>query len=168
MTEVAGEVCDGFLCHPFTTDQYIKEVTMPALEAGFAKGDRSRDDYEISGTAFVVTGRTEEDMASTAQAVKMQMGFYGSTPAYKGVLELAGYDGLQPELNALSKQGNWAEMANLIDDDLLHLMAVVAEPDDVADALRKRWNGSVDRLSFYASFAADPELWGPVIEALKA
>jgi probable F420-dependent oxidoreductase len=168
MTEVAGEVCDGFLCHPFTTDQYIKEVTMPALEAGFAKGGRSRDDYEISGTAFVVTGRTEEDMASTAQAVKMQMGFYGSTPAYKGVLELAGYDGLQPELNALSKQGNWAEMANLIDDDLLHLMAVVAEPDDVADALRKRWNGSVDRLSFYASFAADPELWGPVIEALKA
>src|SRR5918997_5937907 len=27
MTEVAGEVCDGLLCHGFTTERYLREVT---------------------------------------------------------------------------------------------------------------------------------------------
>ena len=31
MTEVAGEVCDGFICHVFTTERYLREVTIPAL-----------------------------------------------------------------------------------------------------------------------------------------
>ncbi len=142
MTEVAGETCDGFLCHGFTTERYLREVTLPALERGLDASGRTLADIEISGPAFVVTGTTEEEMAASAKGVRQQIAFYGSTPAYRGVLELHGWGDLQTELNALSKQGEWVKMGDLIDDEILDAFAVVAEPEQLgagaARALRRR------------------------------
>ncbi|MDZ7731741.1 MAG: LLM class F420-dependent oxidoreductase [Acidimicrobiia bacterium] len=168
MTEVAGETCDGFLCHGFTTERYLREVTVPALERGLERSGRTLDDFEISGPAFVATGTTEEEMAKSIAGVKSQISFYGSTPAYRPVLELHGWGELQDELNALSKQGRWSEMADLVDDDLLHTMAVVAEPDGIAPELRQRYGDISDRIAFYAPYESDPDTWLPVIEALRA
>ena len=90
MTEVAGEVCDGIIIHPFSNLEYIKTVTMPAIERGLAKSGKSRDDFEISYSNFVVSGNNEEEIAAAAKATKERIAFYGSTPAYKGVLEAIG------------------------------------------------------------------------------
>jgi len=168
MTEVVGEVCDGMLVHGFTTDRYIREVTLPAIERGLATSGRTRIDIELSLPAFVVTGTTEEEMAESDAATRRQIAFYGSTPAYRGVLEVHGYGELQTELNALSKQGEWAKMGELIDDDLLHAFAVVAEPSRLAAGLIERYAGLVDRISFYAPYKADPDTWLPVIAELKS
>ena len=167
MTEVAGETCDGFLCHGFTTERYLREVTVPALERGLARSGRTLADLEISGPAFVVTGATEEDMATSAVATRRQIAFYGSTPAYRVVLDLHGWGDLQPELNAMSKRGEWAEMGTLIDDDMLDAFAVVAEPAELGPALHARYGDIVDRLSFYAPYQSDPDTWLPVLESLK-
>jgi probable F420-dependent oxidoreductase len=167
MTEVGGEVADGVIIHGFTTERYVKEVTLPAIERGLAKGGRSRADFEISGPLFVVTGTTEEEMATAKTAVQQQVAFYGSTPAYRGVLELHGWGDLQTELNTLSKQGEWVKMGQLIDDDVLNAFAVVAEPEGVGAELKRRYAGVVDRCSFYAPYHLDPERWGAVIADLK-
>ncbi len=168
MTQVAGEVCDGFLVHGFTTESYLREVTVPALEAGMAAGGRVRADFEISFPAFVVTGANEEAMAASADATRRQIAFYGSTPAYRGVLEHHGWGDLQTELNTLSKQGAWAEMGTLVDDEILGTFAVVAEPSGVAAGLKGRYGDVVDRISFYAPYETDPGTWLPVIEELRA
>ncbi len=105
MTEVAGEVCDGFFCHGFTTEKYLREITIPALERGRAKAGRSLDGFEIVGPSFVVTGSTDEQMQKAITSTRQQIAFYGSTPAYRKVLETHGWGGLQDELNTLSKQG---------------------------------------------------------------
>src|SRR4051812_7857045 len=131
MTEVAGEVADGLLVHGFTTERYLREVTIPALERGLAKAGRKREDFEISAPGFVVTGAGEEDMVKAAAGTRQQIAFYGSTPAYRGVLDLHGWGELQTELNSLSKQGEWVKMGTLIDDDILNTFAVVAEPESV-------------------------------------
>ncbi len=167
MTEVAGETCDGFLCHGFTTERYLREVTVPALERGLSRSGRTMAELEISGPAFVVTGANEEDMAASAVATRRQIAFYGSTPAYRPVLDLHGWGELQPELNAMSKRGEWAEMGTLIDDDMLDAFAVVAEPPRLGPALHARYGDIVDRLSFYAPYQSDPETWLPVLESLK-
>lgn len=167
MTEVAGETCDGFICHGFTTPKYLSEVTLPALEAGMAKAGRKREDFEISIPLFVVTGTSEEQMEQARRSVKGQIAFYGSTPAYRPVLELHGWGDLQTELNTLSKQGRWQEMADLVDDDVLDAMAVTAEPAELASAISARYAGLVDRISFYAPYQSDPETWLPVIAELK-
>jgi probable F420-dependent oxidoreductase len=168
MTEVAGEVADGIIIHGFTTERYVKEVTMPAIERGLARAGRDRSSFEVSGPLFVVTGTDEQAFEQAATATRQQIAFYGSTPAYRGVLELHGWGDLQSELNSLSKQGEWVQMGTLIDDDILRTFAVVAEPEQVGDELKRRFGGIVDRCSFYAPYKSDPERWRAVIDDLKA
>ena len=168
MTKVAGETCDGFFAHGFTTEAYLKEVTLPALEEGMALSGRSRDDFEICLPAFVVTGRDDAEVAQAASGVRQQVSFYGSTPANRGVLEHHGWGDLQTELNVLSKEGRWNDMAALIDDDVLDAFAVVAEPDNVAGELKRRFSSVVDRLSFYAPYEAAGELVPAMLAELRA
>ena len=168
MTQVAGEVADGFLCHAFTTRQYLDGVTLPSLAKGRAKAGKTLDDFELAGPMFVVTGRNEAEMAEAAKGVKGQIAFYGSTPAYRPVLELHGWGDLQDELNRLSKEGRWAEMGELIDDDMLATFAVVAPLDQVAAALDGRWGDVLHRISFYAPYDTDGTQWDAVIAQLKA
>jgi len=158
MTEVAGEVADGVIIHAFTTEKYMRETTMPALERGFAKAGKTRADFEISYPSFVVTGQNEEEMAISRELVCKQIAFYGSTPAYKPVLESIDAGELQAELNTLSKQGRWDDMGTLIDDRLLQQFAVVAEPQALANALTSRYGDLVDRMSAaYSNIAKDDQ-----------
>jgi probable F420-dependent oxidoreductase len=168
MTEVAGEVCDGFICHGFTTEKYLREVTIPALERGRAKAGKTMEWFEIVGPSFVVTGNNEAEMAAAAAGTRQQIAFYGSTPAYRGVLDIHGWGGLQDELNTLSKQGKWVEMGSLITDEILDAFAVVGEPESVAPELLHRYGDVIQRISFYAPYKSDPERWAPVMAALQA
>jgi probable F420-dependent oxidoreductase len=167
MTEVAGETCDGLLCHGFTTERYLREQTMPALERGLSKAGRSLADIEISLPAFVVTGTNESEMAESAKRTREQIAFYGSTPAYRKVLELHGWGEVQTDLNALSKEGKWTEMGQRIDDEILRTFAVVAEPGQLASELKARYGDLITRLMFYAPYASNPDTWLPVVEELK-
>jgi probable F420-dependent oxidoreductase len=168
MTEVAGEVCDGFLCHGFTTEKYLREVTIPALERGRAKVGKTLEGFEIIGPSFVVTGSTDDEMAAAAVGTRQQIAFYGSTPAYRPVLDIHGWGGLQDELNTLSKQGEWAKMGTLIDDEILNTFAVVGAPETIAQELSRRYGDVIQRMSFYAPYKSDPERWRGVMDALSA
>ncbi len=163
MTEVAGEVGDGFLVHGFTTERYLREVSLPALERGAAKAGKTRGDLTVSYPGFVVSGVDDAGTEAAAAAVRQQIAFYGSTPAYRPVLELHGWGDLQPELNTLSKRGEWVKMGELIDDDVLNAFAVVCPLDKVATEVRNRFEGMVDRFSFYAPYKMEPGLWREVL-----
>lgn len=152
MTKVAGEVADGMLVHGFTTERYLRERTLPAVEEGLAASGRTRDQFQLSYPAFVVSGETDEQMEAAATGTRRQIAFYGSTPAYRAVLELHGWGDLQPELNTLSKRGEWEEMGRLIDDEVLNAFAVVGAPDEVPGILQKRFGDVVDRLNFYTPY----------------
>jgi len=167
MTEVAGEVCDGFLCHGFTTEKYLREVTIPALARGRAKAGKTMEGFEIVGPSFVVTGNTDEEMAAAIAGTRQQIAFYGSTPAYRNVLEAHGWGGMQDELNSLSKGGKWVEMGNLITDEILNTFAVVGEPESIAPELHRRYGDVIQRISFYAPYKSNPERWSAVLDGLK-
>jgi probable F420-dependent oxidoreductase len=168
MTEAAGEVCDGFLAHGFTTERYLKEVTLPALARGMAKSGRDRSNFQVALPAFIVSGRDEKEVAAAKAGTKAQIAFYGSTPAYRGVLELHGWGALQDELNAMSKQGKWAEMGESLDDEVLEAFAVVAEPEKAASEVRRRYSGSIDRLSFYMPYSSDRSVTETILNGLRA
>jgi probable F420-dependent oxidoreductase len=150
MAEAAAEVADGLIAHAFTTPESLREVTMPAVERGLAKAGRSRESFEINCPAFVVSGETDEAFAGSRQAVRQQVAFYGSTPAYRPVLELHGWDELGPELTQLSKRGKWVEMGERLPDEVLETIAVVAQPGEVGRELKSRFDGLVD--SWTATF----------------
>jgi probable F420-dependent oxidoreductase len=168
MSEVAGEVADGILLHGFTTERYVREVTMPALERGWARAGKQRGDFELSGPMFVVTGTNEEEYEAARRGTKQQIAFYGSTPAYRGVLELHGWGDLQSDLNRLSKQGEWVQMGELVDDEILGTFAVTGDPEEIPAKLLDRYGDVVDRISFYAPYKSDPERWSRVVEGFKS
>ena len=167
MTEVAGEVADGILLHGFTTERYVREVTVPALERGWARAGKQRGGFELSGPMFVVTGTNDEEYEAARRGTKQQIAFYGSTPAYRGVLELHGWGDLQGELNRLSKQGDWVQMGELVDDEMLAAFAVTGEPEEIPEKMLDRYGDVVDRLSFYAPYKSDPERWSRIVERFK-
>ena len=168
MTEVAGEVCDGFICHGFTTEKYLREVTIPALARGRAKAGKTMEGFEVVGPSFVVTGNNDKELGEASSGTRQQIAFYGSTPAYRPVLDIHGWGGLQDELNALSKQGEWAKMGTLIDDEILNTFAVVGAPEDIAPELSHRYGDVIQRISFYAPYSSDPDRWAAVMAALQA
>jgi len=151
MTRVAGEVADGFLCHGFTTERYLREVTVPALTQGRA----DLAGFEVCGSPLVVTGRTEEEMNQARRGVREQIAFYGSTPAYRPVLELHGWGALSEELHTLSRQGRWQQMGTLVDDQVLDAFAVTAEPGQVAAELLRRYGDIMTRMTLYTPYAID-------------
>ncbi|WP_262058725.1 LLM class F420-dependent oxidoreductase [Streptomyces sp. STR69] len=169
MTRVAGEVADGLLAHGFTTERYLREVTLPTVESGLERSGRSRDDFSVSHLLLTATGRTEEELARAIDGTRRQIAFYGSTPAYRGVLELHGWGELGDELNTLSKssrEDKWEAMGGLVDDEVLNTFAVVAEPERVAGEIGRRYGSLVDRVSFYTAYEIDAEVWEPIVQEL--
>ncbi len=167
MCEVAGEVADGVLVHPFSTDRYVRERALPAIERGLARAGRSRDTFEVSISPFVATGEDETAVAGALHGVRQQIAFYGSTPAYRTVLELYGWGEVQDDLNRLSKRGRWSEMGELITPAMLDAFVVQAPLDQIAGALRQRFAGLADRLHFYPQWGADRDAWGRVLGEIR-
>ena len=168
MTEVAGEVADGFICHGFTTERFLREVTIPALGRGRAKVGKTMEGFEVVGPSFVVTGNDEAELDKAATATRQQISFYGSTPAYRPVLDLHGWGGLQEDLNKLSKQGEWEQMGSLINDEILSTFAVVGEPESIGPEIHRRYGDCIQRISFYAPYKTDPQRWRGVMADLKS
>jgi probable F420-dependent oxidoreductase len=171
MTAVAGQVADGLLAHAFSTERYLREVTLPALSGGLAASGRSRADFGVSLLLMIATGRNEEEMARAVAATRQQIAFYGSTPAYAGVLDRHGWADLGEELNWLSRSGRedkWEAMGGLVSDEVLHAFAVVAEPAAVAAEIQRRFGGLIDRVSFYSPYEADPETWDLILQGLHS
>jgi probable F420-dependent oxidoreductase len=146
MTEMCGEVADGHLGHPMVSKRYLDEVTVPALERGLRRAGRDRNGFEVSSEVLIATGETDHELITATSAVRKQIAFYGSTPAYRKVLDLHGWGDVHTELNLLSKQGEWDAMGSLIDDEMLAAFAVVGPVGTVAGALKSRCDGAVDRV----------------------
>jgi probable F420-dependent oxidoreductase len=170
MTRLAGEIADGLLAHGFTTARYLRERTLPALEEGLATAGRTRDQVTISLPGLVVSGTTDAEREEAAAAVRATIAFYGSTPAYRPVLELHGWESLADDLHALSvgrREDKWTAMRDLVDDEVLAAFAVVADPPELAAAVRERYDGLVDRFSVYASYPAPLDRWEPLVAAFR-
>ena len=168
MTSVAGEVADGFLCHGFTTERYLREVTLPALEEGRAKSGATLVGYEIAGVPFVATGANDEELATACAGVRGQIAFYGSTPAYRAVLKLHGWGGLADELHRLSIEGRWAEMGPLVTDDVLAAFAVIGKPAEVGAELIRRYGDLMTRMTFYTPYEIEPRVLAQIAMDVRA
>jgi len=168
MTAVAAEVADGLLVHGFTTERYLREVTVPLVNSVLKRKPNRSCDFVLSYPGFVVTGLDERSMMEATAAVRHQIAFYGSTPAYSSVLDLHGWGDLHTELHRLSKINAWDTMTGLIDDTMLNTFAVVGEPEEVGAEVRRRFGDIIDRFSFYAPYRLHPQACKTMISAIRA
>ena len=167
MTEVAGEVADGLIVHPFNSMPFLRDRALPAVHRGLEKAGRSREDFILQVNAIVITGETDEAIAIATESVKGLLGFYASTPAYRPPMEAGGYGDLQPVLNKLSKEGRWDKLGEYIDEDFLAAFTTCGKPDEIAGKLKAKYGEYTDRLAIYAPYAAPDAMWKSIIAALK-
>jgi probable F420-dependent oxidoreductase len=168
MTEAAGEVADGLLCHPFCTERYLREATLPALERGRARAGSTLEGFEISGPSMIVAADSEDERAAGVEAVREQIAFYGSTPAYRRVLELHGWGELQDRLAGRAQRGEWDRLPGLIDDEVLHTFAIVGTPEEAMAEIRRRYGGLITRIALTLPGDLEPDRRRRLLESLRA
>lgn len=168
MTEVAGEVADGFLGHSFTTERFVREVTLPALERGRDRAASERARPVVSGLLFVAAGNDDRELDAAIAGVRTRIGFYGSTPAYKKVLDLHGWGGMHQQLNTMTKQGRWDEIASVVPDEVVEEFTVIGSPSEVGRTVVARYGDLYDRLTFNLPYPHDPEVKGDLVRAVRA
>jgi probable F420-dependent oxidoreductase len=168
MTEVAGEVADGFFMHAFTTPQYLREATLPALQRGRARVGKELAGFALAGPAFACVGEDAAELEVAKAKMRQQIAFYASTPAYRPVLDLHGWGDLQTELTAMSKGGRWDAMGDLIDDDVLHGFAAVGDAHSVGRQLCDRWSPTHDRITLYTPHDIGPDVVAAIVTAAGA
>ncbi len=159
---VAGEVADGLITHPFATRQSLEELVLPELGPA-----REREDFEVVVVVMLATGEAGPDLDAAVSTVRGQIAFYGSTPAYAPVLELCGWGDLHPRLNALSKEGRWADMTELVPDELVETIAVVGRRDEVASLVAERVDGLATAVSLECTRRPDPAHFADIVRDLR-
>jgi probable F420-dependent oxidoreductase len=162
LAQLAGEICDGFLAHPFHTPDYLREVMLPAIEKGAAKGGRSRSDVTLSVTVFAAV--TPEDLGFA----RMQIAFYASTPSYRAVMDFHGWGEVAEKLSWHAAKGEWAEMPMLITDEMLAAFVTRAESAAaLAEAIQSRYTGLADRIALYTPFIPGEKdaFWRELLDA---
>jgi probable F420-dependent oxidoreductase len=166
MTRVAGEVADGLICHPMLSELYLRRHVVPSVAEGLQHRHRALGAIERSAMVMVATGCDETQLAEAVSMTRLRLAFYASTPSYRVVLDAHGWGDLQPALHRLVKQGDWAAIAERIDDEVLHTFAVIAEPDDVAMHLLERFGGLLDRVILSTARPIDIETMSSIREGL--
>ena len=167
MIEVAGEVADGFITHPFNSEASLQEIVQPALDAGRAKRTDGQQ-TKVVCVAMITTWSNSAERQTALISLRDQIGFYGSTPAYKPVLDLHGFSDLHAELNAMSKQGRWTEMAALIPDELLEAVAILGPRGTIAAQITDRYEGIADAVSLVNNRNPDPTNFADIVADLKS
>ncbi len=167
MTTAVCEVADGFTIHPFNTEKSLAEITLPSINAGLQNNVRGREGFEISCNVIIGSGDTEKSLREAREKIRKQIAFYGSTPAYRPILACHGWEGLQEELNNLSKQGRWDDMTNLVNDEVIDAIAVVAPREEIAPRIRQKLGGIVDRVNLVARYTPDEKDWYDVVAQLN-
>lgn len=164
LCRLAGEVADGFHAHPYHSARYLRQVILPALEAGAQKADRSPSDIQLSVTAMTATNPSEREF------VRSQISFYASTPSYRPVMDLHGWGDVADQLRSHSRKGEWEKMAAMISDEMLDTFAVVADENELPAALFERYGDLADRLTLYTPFVLDERdsFWKSLLEGVKA
>ena len=167
MNEMAAEVADGILVMPFNSARHMRERTVPAIERGLATAGRALADLEITVEVIVGVGRNERELEA-AKGLRNLLAFYGSTPAYRPVLDIEGWGELQPELNGLSKRGEWQQMGRLITDEMVSTIGVFGTPVQCAEEIVARYGDWADRVcAYFPYYNAGDDLIAEFTVALK-
>lgn len=166
MTKVAAEIADGMIMHPFSSEKYMREVTIPAIEAGLAKRGMSLEDFALDYAPMIATGHYEEALSKAIASVRDRIAFYGCTVAYKPVLDIHGWGDLQDELIALNRAHDTKAMAALVTDEMVETIAIVGTPEDVVDQMKARFGGLIARTSFAGANLAEDDI-GAMLERLR-
>jgi probable F420-dependent oxidoreductase len=169
LARLAGELCMGFHIHPFHSVKYIDEIVRPQVALGAERGGRAATDVVLASSVFVITGKDQAAIEQTRRMAREQIAFYASTPTYRVVLAVHGWQDVGEQLSRLAKTKRWDQMPALISDAMLEVFTVQAPLDGLGHALRARYDGVLDRVACYMPFVPGEldDTWRAAVAAVS-
>ena len=167
MLKLAGRICDGVRLHGFATRKYLEEVALPQIHAGLAQGGRPRANFEVWGGGFVLTGADDAAVAKQIEFGRYRIAFYGSTRSYHVVLAAHGWEDLGNELHAMSKRGQWNEMAKRVPDEVVRTFAAVGRYDEIAGLIADRFGGVTDTVTLGVDASSNPGVMREIVQDVR-
>jgi probable F420-dependent oxidoreductase len=148
---LAGEVADGIAIHSFSTFDYIRETLIPAVHEGARRAGKDPSDLLITGGGFIVSGRTEEEVAREREVARRRISFYASTRSYSKVMQQHNWDDEAALLHRLSIEGDWDAMVDVITDDIMEEFCVIGTWDELPAKMREKYAGINTQVGFGAT-----------------
>lgn len=166
--ESAASVADGLRLHGFCTRKYLTEVVWPAIERGLETAGRPRSELDVCGGGFIMSGPDEQTVMKNREWVRYRVAFYASTPAYRPVMSLHGWDDLADKLLHMSKTGQWQKMASEVPDDVLDAFCVYTTYDQLPAAIEARFGGISDTVEVAFEDDTETEIAQDVLARIRA
>ena len=162
LCQLTGEIGDGFLVHPLHTERYLREVVLPAIDSGAARASRDAQEIALSASVFHAHDQAE------AAFLRSQIAFYASTPSYRAVMALHGWEEVAEQLSSLARRGDWTQMGELIDDEMVEAFAIICPPNEITQQLEQRYSGIADRITLYRPFRQEDieSFWRPFLRSV--
>jgi F420-dependent oxidoreductase-like protein len=145
---MAAEICDGWIPIFFSADAF-EETWGEHLEAGFAKGGRSREDFEVSPSVQVAIDGDVDAACSVVRAgLLLYLGGMGSrkTNFYVDLTHRFGFGEVADEVQSLYLDGKRDQAYQAIPDELVDATALVGSEEEVSARIDKLAAAGVDRL----------------------
>ena len=168
MTEMVATTADGLLVHPFTTETFVHDRLLPIVDEGLATSGRTREDFSLVIDVMVGAYRDEAEREVADQGCRYNLGFYGSTPSYRPVLDAHDWGDLQPRLREFTKQNQWDRLASLWTEEMLGELTVSGTPTEVAAELQRRFGSVASRIALSMPYQRDDSLVAEILEACAA
>ena len=146
MTRVAGRVADGLLPHSFTTEKFVREVTLPNLAKGAEQAGRDVADIEIAAGGMMALADSDSELEQKLLKLRQRVAFYGSTRTYQKVFEVHGQEELGQKLHEMSVTDRWGEMPEAVALDVVKEFAISGTYDSLPGEIERR-QGFADRVS---------------------
>lgn len=168
MMRLAARACDGVRLHGFCTRRYLEEVALREIQDELVRTGKPRSQFEVCGGGFIATGPTQEAVDNMREMIRYRVAFYASTPAYRPVLSLHGWDDLGESLHRMSVTGRWSEMPARVSDDVLEHFVAQGTYSELPKAIAARFGGLSDTVEIMMPSDLPPESMREVLGGIAA
>ena len=141
MARLAGQVADGFLDHPITTADWLREHLIPPIREG--ADHAGRDAPQIAGGVIVAVDDADPDAARVAAACTV--GFYATVKTYEPLFDAHGFASRLAGIRRAFLEGDGAQLAEAVGPEMTSVFAAAGTAAEVR-AAAATYEGLVDRL----------------------
>jgi probable F420-dependent oxidoreductase len=159
MCRLAGELSDGFVCHPTNSHpSVLRTQTLPAFAGGVRNGRRSATPLAVVANPQPLMAATGDGLARLREARRSELAFLYSTPAYRRQLEHFGFQHIGEALTEMARNNEWTELHKHLTDEVMDHIVPQGTYDEIPAVLERWYSGLCTGLSLPVTDVPDDVL----------
>lgn len=147
MCVLAGELSDGFVCHPTNSHPVVLTArTLPAIAEGARAAGRSQMPAIVANPQPMMAA-TRDALEEQREPRRAELAFLYSTPAYRRQLEDFGLADVGEALSQMARRAEWNDLAEHLTDDVMNRVIPQGTYQEIPDILTEWYSGLCTGLS---------------------